>query len=457
MNILSYSSPNSNEDIAISIAHLLQNANQMHHWWYFRDFAIEGRNSSNMLVSREEFQDRLVRSHLAYYENYIWPVFHGLPDVAEFNQSDRMAYHQFNIRFARFVHLNDCPTVIVDARLTLSAGLLNHSNTNFYWGLPWPKTIWAKDIPFVTEIAESLLSVRQIGFQIAEFKNNFLEFVKTYLPAYEFDLPSECIIHRMSRRSTKISVCPMGLDSSFWEGLASKANSTEISLGHLQSIGHLPMVLSVDGADASDGTLMRLKAIDFFFASQTEKLGKLVFVELCLPADAAHTTFDGYKNECRRLAEQINARWQRNGWQPILWLEGDVEPLILAKILNRASVLLVTSIKEGLNLIPKKFIACSDSGILLLPNDAASAYELRTHCLTMDSLSPETITRQLLAALAMSAEQRSFRLRLLKRYVNENNFEKWWHNFVLNEAARRLPQLPKRSSNVKPWQSQFNI
>ena len=81
------------------------------------------------------------------------------------------------------------------------------------------------------------------------------------------------------------------------------------------------------------------------------------FVQIAAPSRSTLEEYQNFESRVRTLAARINARFGRNGYQPI-HLKAEHHPAqIVNEYYRAADVCVVTSLHDGMNLVAKEFIA----------------------------------------------------------------------------------------------------
>src|SRR4029077_1522081 len=77
-------------------------------------------------------------------------------------------------------------------------------------------------------------------------------------------------------------------------------------------------------------------------------------------------------------ADRINARFQAGRWKPIVFLKRHHSHGEIARYYRAASVCLVTSLHDGMNLVAKEFVVSREDerGVLILSTFAGASREL---------------------------------------------------------------------------------
>src|SRR5258708_20653041 len=77
-------------------------------------------------------------------------------------------------------------------------------------------------------------------------------------------------------------------------------------------------------------------------------------------------------------ADRINARFQTGKWKPIVLLKKHHSHHEITRFYHAASLCMVTSLHDGMNLVAKEFVASRDDehGVLILSTFTGAALEL---------------------------------------------------------------------------------
>jgi trehalose 6-phosphate synthase/phosphatase len=93
--------------------------------------------------------------------------------------------------------------------------------------------------------------------------------------------------------------------------------------------------------------------------------------------------------------------------------------------------MLVTPLRDGMNLVAKEFVASrvDEDGVLVLSEFAGAAAELNG-AVIVNPYDPETVADSVHRALRMSIEERQVRMRTLRRRVVEHDVHAWAGAFI---------------------------
>lgn len=459
MNIMSYRGPAAAGGVSTALARIIQNSlDENQYWWHMDCSTLQRRNPQEATKEAMTcFSPDIVSGHYRYCNGFLWPLLHDLPQYAKFDLSAHFEYLTFNKEVADSILRNPHESIeeyfVNDYQLALVPGLLCKSFASkviVFWHIPWPRSVSPQFVPFLSEIARGLLGARRIGFHTDEYCENFMNFVAEHLLSYTVDFATRSICFRHSvSRPTELCALPLGLDVGFWKQAAASASIRHEKLDLSGKISGR-FILSVDRADYTKGVLERLNAIDEYFARHLHRRGELTFVQVCQPTRMGLAIFDHYWQLCRQRCDEINARWGTGDWQPIHWLDKPVPLSVLSWLYRNTDAMLINPVRDGLNLTAKEFIVCSHEGALILSRGAGVWQEVGEYALTLDNLSPQAIGAQVERALNLPALERQLYIYRMKKIVETNDLETWWHKL---SAGKRSPRdsLNLATSLAKCW------
>jgi trehalose-6-phosphate synthase len=452
MNIISYRGPCSPGGVSGTLARIYANhASVEDRWWYVSGSTLLTMQKDDRIPAAAcQIPQKIIAGHYRYCNEFLWPILHDMPEIAVYSAENRQLYQKFNLSVAGNVanlrHLRQVSASFVnDYQFALLPSLLGakHSVTAF-WHIPWPMAVPDCFAPALAEIAEGLLGSTTLGFHIKEYALNFLHFVSARLPQYAVDFDRQIVYARRPALTpeatvagparTKVVVQPLGIDIGFWNNL-SRTEAAVVQPGIMKMKMEMdvdrPFILSVDRTDYTKGILHRLASIDKFFEKYPAFVGQVNFLQLCQATRSGLPAFDRYFQACRAEADRLNARWAAEDWQPVIWIDQPIDASGLSRLYRDAAALLVTPLRDGLNLTVKEFIACSDvdPGVLLLSPGTGVWHEVGKHALSVIPERPEQVADQILLALSMPREERLIRSKHLKHVLETNTLEHWWEQF----------------------------
>src|SRR5262249_46239675 len=143
-------------------------------------------------------------------------------------------------------------------------------------------------------------------------------------------------------------------------------------------IGDRKLIVGVDRLDYTKGIPDRLQAIDRLLHRHPELKDTFVFVQVAAPSRTHLATYRRLKQGIASLVEQDHWQPVDGSWQPIVLINEQYTAEQIHPLYRIASVCLVTSLHDGMNLVAKEFIASrgDEQGVLVLSRFAGAAREL---------------------------------------------------------------------------------
>ncbi|MBE3131199.1 MAG: trehalose-6-phosphate synthase, partial [Acidobacteria bacterium] len=134
----------------------------------------------------------------------------------------------------------------------------------------------------------------------------------------------------------------------------------------------------------------------------------------------------------------INERWGRNGWEPIVLQKAQLGLEEVVSYFRAADLSVVSSIHDGMNLVAKEFVAArtDDSGVLILSQFTGSSRELE-QALLVNPLAADRFADAIKQGLEMTEAEKGERMRKMRETVRENNVYRWAGKIV-NEMKKLL-------------------
>jgi len=156
-----------------------------------------------------------------------------------------------------------------------------------------------------------------------------------------------------------------------------------------------------------------------------------------------------FLEEVSAEADRINVRFQNGRWKPILLLRKHHSHQEIARFYRAASVCLVTSLHDGMNLVAKEFVASREDerGVLILSTFAGAALEL-TDALQVNPYDVQQMAAAILRSLEMPEEEQEARMRHMRKNIREHNVYRWAASLLSDLTEIRI-DAPERVETPK--------
>lgn len=377
----------------------------------------------------------------------LWPLCHVAHVRPVFRESDWEAYRVINQRFADAVVAearSEDPVVLVqDYHFALLPAMvrekLPQATILTFWHIPWPNPESFGICPWRREILQGMLGSTILGFHTRFHCKNFIETVDRYLEAR---IEHEHSIITYQEKETFVEGYPISIawptpeESALW---TTPAECRRRVSRLLELPADLCLAVGVDRFDYTKGIVERLNAVERMLEKWPVWIGKFVFVQVAAPSRSALDEYRSFQERVQRLAERINKRFGRPGYQPVHLLAHHHEHGAVNELFRAANICVVTSLHDGMNLVCKEFVAARDDlqGVLVLSRFAGAARELPEALIVNPYHVEETADALHRAAIMPPAEQRE-RMSSLRSTVREFNVYRWAGRMLADAGHWRL-------------------
>jgi trehalose 6-phosphate synthase len=313
-----------------------------------------------------------------------------------------------------------------------------------FWHIPWPNPEAFGICPWQRELVDGLLGADLIGFHIQSHCNNFLETVDRAVEAI-----TEWDRFAVNRQGHVTRVRPYPISVAFTESPQEEepgpsAGFERAKLCEELGIEATLLGVGVDRVDYTKGILERFSGIERFLELNPSYQRRFSFIQIGAPSRTHIDRYKKFLDEVTMEADRINARFQTGRWKPIVLVKRHHSHQEIERYYRAASVCLVTSLHDGMNLVAKEFVTArsDDRGVLILSTFAGAALEL-LDALQVNPYDVQQLAAAIHRALDMSEEEQAVRMQRLRTGVRENNIYRWAANLLSDLTEIRI-DAPER-------------
>lgn len=391
----------------------------------------------------------------------LWPLCHLAHVRPVFRSSDWQQYKEINERFALAVleeAKTDNPVVLVqDYHLALVPKMVRdhmpHATIITFWHIPWPNPERYAICPWYQEILEGLLGSSILGFHTRFHCSNFISTVDRSLET-KIDWDDSTISY--GGKLTAVNHYPISIE---WPSQAVVDRpSVQACRTHVRALNGLPHThrvgVGIERLDYTKGILERFLAIERLLELQPEWIGQLAFLQIAAPSRSKIEEYQQLNKQVIALAERINQRFGREGYQPISLRIEHHDPQEVAAYYRAADFCVVSSLHDGMNLVAKEFVAARDDeqGVLILSQFTGAATEL-PDALVVNPYNIDQCAAAMHLALTMPAAEQRARMQSMRGIVQEFNVYRWAGRMLLDAArmrqrARLVRQMGARGARI---------
>ncbi|KAF8824978.1 hypothetical protein HHX47_DHR7000543 [Lentinula edodes] len=420
-------------------------------------------------------EDDLADRHYNGFSNSIlWPLFHYHPGEMNFDEENWLAYRQANMQFAEAVRQQITPGAMVwvqDYHLMLLPMLLRglidgnkaggeytvnelHKITEgiegedptitkekvpgikigFFLHTPFPSSEIYRILPVRREILLGILYCDLIGFHTYDYARHFLSSCTRIL-----GLPTMPNGVEFEGRMAHVGTFPIGIEpGSFVENL--KKESVKARIAALEQRFHgMKVIVGVDRLDYIKGVPQKLHALELFLSQHPEWIGKVVLVQLAVPSRQDVEEYQNLRSIVNELVGRINGRFGTVDFMPIHFMHKSLPFDELCALYAVSDVCLVTSTRDGMNLVSYEYIACQQArqGVMILSEFAGAAQSLNGS-IVVNPWDSQQVADAIHEAVIIDAPTRAENHRKLFKYVNKYSAAFWGTSFI-KEMTRIKP------------------
>jgi alpha,alpha-trehalose-phosphate synthase [UDP-forming] len=389
-------------------------------------------------ISREEVS----KYYSGFANEIIWPLFHDMPSRCDFDPECWEVYQRVNRRFAQATaEIATAKDVIWahDYHLMLMGRYLREAGSlaqaGFFLHIPFPSPDMFEKLPWRKSILCSLLQYHLLGFQADRDRYNFLSCLERILPEATVSRgESEKSVDSVELDGHRTTIGTFPISISF-EEFASHAASRQVEAAVTQlrhELAHKCLILGVDRMDYTKGIPERLKAFRILLRRFPELRQRVTLMQVVVPSREEIFNYKELRREVELLVSQINGEFTESGWVPIHYMHRSLTRRQLLTYYRAADTLLVTSLKDGMNLVAKEFCAAQvdECGVVILSEFTGAAAELQHGALVINPYDLTAMAEAIHRACVMPVEEKRSRMRLLRDVVRTHNVQTWADAFL---------------------------
>jgi alpha,alpha-trehalose-phosphate synthase [UDP-forming]/trehalose-phosphatase len=403
-------------------------------------FEFEGTHLVPVTLSADDVE--------LYYEGFsndtIWPLYHDVIAEPRYRRVWWDAYVRVNRRFAEAAAdaADDGATVWVqDYQLQLVPRMLRDLRPDLVIGyfhhIPFPAYGLYSQLPWRRQVLEGLLGADVVGFQRVADAGNFARAVRRQL---RYDTKASGITVPEADGSTRRSLAkafPISIDATSYIELARRPDVQERARQIRESLGNPKRIfLGVDRLDYTKGIRHRLKAYGELLQDDKLNVDDVTLVQVASPSRERVAAYIQLRDEIELTVGRINGDYDTMGHTAIRYLHQAYPREEMVALFLAADVMLVTALRDGMNLVAKEYVASriDNRGVLILSEFAGAADELGT-ALRVNPHDIEGLKETMMRAVEMSPAEQGRRMRAARRRVLEHSVEDWSREFLEALAA----------------------
>jgi trehalose 6-phosphate synthase len=387
-----------------------------------------------------------------FYEGFsnatLWPLYHDVVAKPRFHREWWDSYVAVNRRFALRAAEQAAPKAMVwvhDYQLQLVPAMLRELRPDlrigFFLHIPFPPSELFVQLPWRDQILRGLLGADLVGFQRKGGARNFVRLMRERLG----HKTHRDLVYLPDGRTVQAKCFPISID---YEGLSelsrseptiSRAKEIRAQLGDPRVV-----LLGVDRLDYTKGIFGRLRAFGELLEEGRLDVEDAVFVQVATPSRERVQEYIELRDEIERLVGRINGDFGRIGRPAISYMHSSYPREEMAALFRAADIMVVTPLRDGMNLVAKEYVACreAEDGALVLSEFAGAADELR-QAFMVNPYDINGMKAAIIAATEARPRDLTRRMRTMRRTVREHTVSDWAQEF-LSPLRENRPAHGKR-------------
>jgi len=378
--------------------------------------------------------DEIARHYEGFSNSSLWPLYHDAVEQPGYRRRWWDAYRRVNERFAVAAAEEAAPNAVVwiqDYQLQLVPAMLRERRPDlrigFFLHIPFPPVELFVQLPRRVEVLRGLLGADLVGFQQPLAAQNFLR-----LTRHRLGLRPRGDAVEVDGRLVTASAFPISIDVQEMANLVAtpyvRARAADIrrELGDPKTV-----LLGVDRLDYTKGIERRLKAFHELLAEGRLSVPETVMVQVATPSRERVEHYQALRVNVEREVGRINGDYGRVGVPAVHYLHQSYSRRELAALYCAADVMMVTPLRDGMNLVAKEYVAARADlgGALVLSEFAGAAAELRQAFLVHPH-DLDGVKDALVRAIHVDPVEANRRMRAMRRHLRTHDVRAWAHSFL---------------------------
>lgn len=385
--------------------------------------------------------NELADKHYNGFSNSIlWPLFHYHPGEISFDESHWEAYREANSYFAKaivktlkdgdLIWVHDYHLMLLPAMLRAEIKRMKEPVKNikigFFLHTPFPSSEIYRILPVRDEILQGVLHCDLVGFHTYDYARHFLSACSRILGLTT--TPNGVLFkgHMVS-----VNAFPIGIDpDTITDGLQRPKVQERIAALEKKFQG-VKIIVGVDRLDYIKGVPQKLHALEVFLTEHPEWIGKVVLVQVAVPSRGDVEEYQNLRAVVNELVGRINGKFGTIEFMPIHFMHKSVNFEELLALYAVSDVCLVTSTRDGMNLVSYEYIATQKKrrGVMILSEFTGAAQSLNGS-IVVNPWNTEDLSNAIAEALNMPDDTKKINHEKLYGYVTKYTSAFWGQCFV---------------------------
>ncbi len=390
--------------------------------------------------------------YLGFSNRIIWPLFHDLQSLCDFEPLYWRVYRDVNAKYAAaiadqcasqdFIWVHDYHLMNVGAELRT---LGTQSRIGFFLHIPFPPLDLFIKLPWRMSLMHALMQYDVIGFQTLRDRRNFVQCLRVLAPDVRVRGHGQVLVAQYGDREVRIGAFPISIDYNAFLRQAARPVIAQLAARLHEQLPNRKLILGVDRLDYTKGIPQRLKAFSSALTRYPELRERISLIQVVVPSRTDIVEYADLKLEIEQIVGRINGEFAKpGGWVPVWYVYGSLSRDDLLAYYRAADMALITPLKDGMNLVAKEYCACSieEDCVLILSEFAGAAAQLSGGAILVNPYDIEGIADAIKRGYEMTSDEREGRMRRMRRSIRSYDVFWWVDSFLSAAIARDLSAFP---------------
>ena len=396
--------------------------------------------------------------YLGFSNEIVWPLFHDLQSLCNFDPVYWRTYCQVNRKYADVVRQTAEPGDFIwvhDYHLMNMAAELRRagvtSRIGFFLHIPFPPPDLFLKLPWRMSLLSALLDFDLLGFQTPRDRRNFVQCVRALVKDTDVEGRGQVQLVSALGRVVRVGNFPISIDYNTFMKQAATEEVAERARELHRLLPNRTIILGIDRLDYTKGIPLRLQAFHHLLMRHPELHEKVSFLQVVVPSREDLREYKSLKIDIEQLVGKINGSYVRpGGWVPVWYVYRSLSRLDLLAYYRAADIALITPLKDGMNLVAKEYCACSieEDCVLILSEFAGAAAQLSRGALLVNPYDVEGVADAIQRAFHMNKDERQARMKQMRRSIREYDVFWWVDSFLRAAITKNLRAFPQLEENI---------
>ena len=313
------------------------------------------------------------------------------------------------------------------------------AKTGIFLHTPFPsseifRTLWCRE-----DLLRGMLNADQVGFHLFEYARHFLTSCRRLL-GLNYGMIADAaggqtLAIDTNGRHVAVTSIHAGVEPTVLHQILSHASTMEQAAQLRNHVQHRHVFCAIDRLESLKGVPLKLLGLERFLQRCPAWIGKVVLVQVGIAALERADDYRQTRNEVRRLTAKINAQWP--GTVQFYEETNDYSLQQRMAVLRAADTVVITAIRDGLNLLPLEFTIAHQDAItpagqkdgrkrgLCILSEFSSCTRVMRGALHINPWKIAEIATAFHHAVTCSEGERLRRIRIASEFVTRVTTQRW--------------------------------